>query len=45
MMTRLVMVVEPIGQPVKLIEGEFAILDDRFAHDQKFAGVVIAHEE
>ena len=45
MMTRLVMVVKPIGQSVKLIVCEFAIADDRFAHDQKFTGVEIAHKE
>jgi hypothetical protein len=34
-MTHLVMVVKPIGQSVKLIVCEFAILDDGFADEQK----------
>jgi hypothetical protein len=43
MITSFLMIVEPIGQVVNLIVGEFAILDDGFADKQKFAGVVIAH--
>jgi hypothetical protein len=39
------MVVQPIGQSVKLIVGEFAILDDRSADEQKLSGIVMAHEE
>jgi hypothetical protein len=43
MITSFLMIVEPIGQVVNLIVGEFAILDDGFADKQKFARVVIAH--
>jgi hypothetical protein len=43
--TRFSMVAAPFRELVELIVGEFAILDDGFADDQKFAGVVVAHEE